>query len=93
MAVTHRSGVVNFDAALERGGTHIFEISADEMPELAQSDGLEDGAVIKSDGVSGGVWAEIAARIAEKGGECRYRKNAKGGYDVTITIPAPNGDL
>lgn len=88
MVVHHKRDVVNFDAVLQKGGTHTFEISGDEVPGRGPALGPGEAlAPVCCAPQNSGVWFNIAARVAQKGGQCHYHPNEHGSFDVTITIP------
>jgi hypothetical protein len=90
MTVTHLASVVHFEIAMEEGGTHSFEITADEMPELNALSGLDKGVEVPYTHLSHrSVWESVRKRLANRGVRCVYKRKAPGIYVVTCTIPSP----
>ncbi|RDS78940.1 hypothetical protein DWU98_20190 [Dyella monticola] len=90
MTVTHRSTAANFAVILEQGGTHLFEITPDEMQELDFLPHGEKGIeMFCKYSMRDTVWARIVNKMAAKGGSCLYERTRAGTYLVTCTVPTP----
>jgi len=90
MTVTHLASVIHFEIAMEKGGIHSFEITADEMPELKALSGLDNGVEVPYTPSSHrSVWESIRRRLASRGVRCVYKRKEPGIYVVTCTIPSP----
>lgn len=88
MTVTHLANVLAFEGVLENGGTHAFEITLDEMPELQGMAGIDKGAeMVCKPTDRHGVWAGILNRLAARRGTCLYRRTPQGTYEVRCTVP------
>jgi hypothetical protein len=79
---------------MERGGTYKFEITIDEMPQLASDEhmiaplGVQDfltQELMKQDG----IWAGVVKRLATLGTVWIYRRSGPFTYEVTCIIPPP----
>jgi hypothetical protein len=95
MPVMHLKSVVNFEMCLQNGGTHKFEITLDEMPQLSVEMGtlsplgvhdFQTQQLMKQDG----TWADIVRRLAALDAVWIYRRNGKFTYEVTCIIPPPS---
>jgi hypothetical protein len=93
VAVTHLTNVLRFDEFLNKGGRHLFEITADEMPELQQLDGVQQGVRIAckvaTPRVARGTWTSIVDQLAVRSGSCVYKRVSANTYRVVCTIPPP----
>jgi hypothetical protein len=90
LTVSHRNTAANFERVLRNGGSHSFEITTDEMPELELTPGIDEGVHIPCRPLPGtNVWAKIVSLVAAQGGRCFYTRIAKGLYRVDCDIPNP----
>jgi hypothetical protein len=91
VAVTHLTNVLRFDEFLNKGGRHLFEITADEMPELQNLDGLQQGLKIAckvaTPRMKRGTWTGIVDQLAARSGSCIYKRVSADTYRVVCTIP------
>ena len=91
MAVMHLTNVLRFDEFLHKGGRHLFEITADEMPELQDVQGVRQGIKIackvSAASVKQGTWARIVDQLAARNGSCLYKQVATNTYRVVCFIP------
>jgi hypothetical protein len=89
MTVMHLTNVLRFDEFLNKGGRHLFEITADEMPELHDVQGVHQGIKIacKVSTAKQGTWARIVDQLAARNGSCLYKQVASNTYRVVCTIP------
>ncbi|GGA29952.1 hypothetical protein GCM10010981_18660 [Dyella nitratireducens] len=95
MTVMHLTNVLRFDEFLSKGGRHLFEITADEVPELQNVQGVHQGIKIackvSSTSVKKGTWTRIVDQLAARNGSCLYRQVASNTYRVVCTIPQEPG--
>lgn len=93
MTVMHLTNVLRFDEFLNRGGRHLFEITADEMPELHDVRDLHRGIKIacKVSTAKQGTWARIVDQLAARNGSCLYKQVASNTFRVVCTIPQASG--
>jgi len=91
VAVSHLTNVLRFDEFLNKGGRHLFEITADEMPELEKLDGLQQGLKIAckvtTPRMKRGTWTGIVDQLAARSGSCVYKRISPDTYRVVCTIP------
>lgn len=91
MTVMHLTNVLRFDEFLNKGGRHLFEITADEMPELQDVQGVREGISIvcklSTASVRQGTWARIVDQLAARNGSCLYKQVATNAYRVVCIIP------
>lgn len=87
----HLTNVLRFDEFLNKGGRHLFEITADEMPELQSTHGVRQGINIACKMSTAlarqGTWARIVDQLAARNGSCVYRQVASNTYRVVCIIP------
>lgn len=93
MTVMHLTNVLRFDEFLNKGGRHLFEITADEMPELHDVQDLHRGIKIacKVSTAKQGTWARIVDQLAARNGSCLYKQVASNTFRVVCTIPQASG--
>ncbi|RDS83577.1 hypothetical protein DWU98_04365 [Dyella monticola] len=90
MTVYHRSKAANLEVILKQGGTHLFEITSDEMPELDFLPYGEKGIeMLCTYSARDTVWARIVNKMAAKNGSCLYERTRAGTYLVTCIVPTP----
>ncbi|HKT29746.1 hypothetical protein [Dyella sp.] len=89
----HLTNVLRFDEFLNKGGRHLFEITADEMPELHDVQGVHQGIKIacRVSTAKQGTWARIVDQLAARNGSCLYKQVASNTYRVVCTIPQGSG--
>lgn len=95
MTVTHRTPVLRFEECLTSGGTHKFEVSADELPELEFHPSATEGIKIPCSQIlrkTGGTWATIIKELAEHDATCLYKRIGPTTYEVTCIIPRSRVD-
>jgi hypothetical protein len=94
MPVTHLGSINDFEECLKTGGTYKFEITADEMPQLAHEVhtlsplGVRDvptQELMKQDS----TWARVVKRLAAFDTVWIYKRNGHLTYEVTCIIPPP----
>ena len=94
MSVTHLTSVLRFDDCLKFGGTHKFEVTADEMPELklrphaqVQIACAQTHHALKGDT----TWAHIIKKLADLEATCLYKRSGPATFEVTCLVPPPDG--
>lgn len=94
MPVTHLRSVIDFEKCLKHGGTHKFEITIDEVPQLSGGVGtlsplrvndFQTQELMKLEG----TWAAIVRQLAALNAVWIYRRNGELTYEVTCIIPPP----
>lgn len=87
----HLTNVLRFDEFLNKGGRHLFEITADEMPELQNVQDVRQGISIACKAsvapARQGTWARIVDQLAARNGSCLYKQVASNTYRVVCIIP------
>lgn len=87
----HLTNVLRFDEFLNKGGRHLFEITADEMPELQNVQDARQGISIACKPsvapARQGTWARIVDQLAARNGSCLYKQVASNTYRVVCIIP------
>ncbi|MBE1162000.1 hypothetical protein [Dyella acidiphila] len=94
MPVTHLMSVVEFEQCLKNGGTHKFEITIDEIPQLSGE--LQTLSPLKVEDFQtqelmkqSGTWATIVRRLAAFNAVWIYRRNGHFTFEVTCIVPPP----
>lgn len=94
MPVTHLRSVIDFEQCLKNGGTHKFEITIDEMPQLSTEVGtlsplsaqdVQTQELMKQEG----IWAALVRQLAALNAVWIYRRSGPLTYEVTCIIPPP----
>lgn len=98
MPVTHLRAVMDFERCLKNGGTHKFEITADEMPQLSAEirtlsplkvNDIQTQELMQHDG----TWAAIVRQLAALNAVWIYRRSSELTYEVTCIIPPPDDSV
>jgi hypothetical protein len=90
----HLQPVREYEESLLHGGVHRFEITADELPELATADQMKVPCGVRipckeTSTKNGSVWAHIVSAMAIRDTVCIYKRFGEDTYEVLCFIPPP----
>lgn len=93
MTVIHLMNVHLYNECLERGGTHRFEITPDEMPGLRLHPNTRFGVRLTCEEalpLSSNVWRGVLLDLAKVDAICTYRRRDHHTYEVICYVPMPS---